>query len=120
MLSTVQVLLSPGAKLTQSCLLVQSSQRSHSRSNAKSEVMAFCKLSKSSLTTKTAISGSAEAVMDLAQFLLSSWHSVGLHDEMNWIIAIVGLCSLSEGNYLGYMAVNESNHWHKACHTPLR
>ena len=25
--------------------------------------------------------------------------SVGLHDEINWIIAIVGLCSLSEGNY---------------------
>ena len=23
-------------------------------------------------------------------------HSVGLHDEINWIIAIVGLCSLSE------------------------
>ena len=22
--------------------------------------------------------------------------SVGLHDEINWIIAIVGLCSLSE------------------------
>ena len=21
---------------------------------------------------------------------------------------------------LGYMAVNESNHWHKACHTPVR
>ena len=34
---------------------------------------------------------------------------MGLHDEINWIIAIVGLCSLSEqGNYLGYMAVNES------------
>jgi len=25
--------------------------------------------------------------------------SVGLHDEINWVIAIVGLCSLSEGNY---------------------
>ena len=24
---------------------------------------------------------------------------MGLHDEINWIIAIVGLCSLSEGNY---------------------
>ena len=47
-------------------------------------------------------------------------HSAGLHDEINWIIAIVGLCSLSEGNYLGYMAVNEWNHWHKACHTPVR
>ena len=47
-------------------------------------------------------------------------HSVGLHDEINWIIAIVGFCSLSEGNYLGYMAVNEWNHWLKACHTPVR
>ena len=47
-------------------------------------------------------------------------HSVGPHDEINWIIAIVGFCSLSEGNYLGYMAVNEWNHWHKACHTPVR
>jgi len=47
-------------------------------------------------------------------------HSVGLHDEINWITAIVGFCSLSEGNYLGYMAMNESNHWHKACHTPVR
>jgi len=25
--------------------------------------------------------------------------SVGLNEEMNWIIAIVGFCSLSEGNY---------------------
>ena len=49
-----------------------------------------------------------------------SLQSVGLHDEMNWILAIVGLCSLSEGNYLGYTAVNEWNYWHKACDTPVR
>ena len=51
---------------------------------------------------------------------LDGCHSVGLNDEINWIIAIVGFCSLSEGNYLGYMAVNEWNHWLKACHTPVR
>jgi len=47
---------------------------------------------------------------------------VGLHDEINSIIAIVGLCSLSEQGViiLGYMAVNESNHWHKACNTAVR
>jgi len=57
-------------------------------------------------------------VWQLVQATVS--HSVGLRDEINWITAIVGFCSISEGNYLGYMAVNEWNHWHKACHTPVR
>ena len=58
-------------------------------------------------------------VFSPANYLLLLMQQVGLHDEMNWILAIVGFCSLSEGNYLGYMAVNEWNHWHKACHTPV-
>ena len=39
--------------------------------------------------------------------------------RLTWL-AIVGLCSLSQVIILRYMAVNESNHWHKACHSPVR
>ena len=63
---------------------------------------------------------STQTQNDLFFLLSGDLQSVGPHDEINWIIAVVGFCSLSEGNYLGYMAVNEWNHWHKACHTPVR
>jgi len=54
--------------------------------------------------------------------ILRQPQSVGLHDEINSIIAIAGLCSLFLARAIiqVYMAVNESNHWHKACPTPVR
>ena len=68
----------------------------------------------------TQVNNSLAPQFFIKPLITSGSHSVGLHDEINWIIAVVGFCSLSEGNYLGYMAVNEWNHWHKACHTPVR